>query len=206
MFLIPRSMPITKTKEKGRLLIPREKYLVAGAHIGMTSKVAAMKKFVYKVRPNGLAVLDISELDRRIGYAASLLAEAKRPMVVCRKEIGWEAVKKFAEVTGAQAILGRFMPGSLTNPSYEHYSEPDVILIIDPIADKQAILEAANARVPIIGLADTSHDPTFIDLVLPCNNKGKKSLALIFWGLANSLLENQDKKLEAKMEDFGWEE
>ena len=194
---------VKKTKE--RLIIPREKYLAAGAHIGMTFKTAPMKKFIYKIRPNGLAVLNIGELDRRIGLAANLIANAKYPLVVCRKEIGWDAVKKFGKVTGAKVITGRFMPGSLTNPSYKHFFEPDLVMIVDPVADKQAIKEATEIRVPIIGLADTSHDPAYIDLVMPCNNKGKKALALVFWGIAQQLAEKKKEKFETKPEEFGWE-
>jgi small subunit ribosomal protein S2 len=195
-----------KAAERERLLIPREKYLAAGAHIGMTSKVAQMKKFIYKVRPNGLAVLNIGELDKRLSCAGAMLALAKKPLVVSRKDIGWDPVRKFCELTGAKMVLGRFMPGSLTNPSYKHYTEPDLVIVVDPIADRQAILEAADTRVPIIGLADTSHDPAFLDVVLPCNNKGKKAIALVFWGLASAMFEKQGKPLEAKLEDFGWGE
>jgi len=192
-----------QTKE--RLIISREKYLAAGAHIGMTFKTAAMKRFIYKVRPNGLAVLNIGELDRRIGLAANMFATAKSPLIVCRKDIGWDAVRKFSELTGIRVQTGRFMPGSLTNPDYEDFTEPDLIMSIDPIVDHQALLEAAKARVPIISLADTSHDTTYIDLILPCNNKGKKSLALIFWGIASQMALKQNKEFTAKIEDFAWE-
>ena len=104
----------TTAKEKEHLLIPREKYLASGAHIGMTTRVAQMDKFIYKVRSNGLAVINIGELDRRIECVGVMLSKAKRPLVVCRKEIGWDVVKKFSDVTGVKFILGRFMPGSLT--------------------------------------------------------------------------------------------
>lgn len=194
-----------KPAAKERLIVPREKYLAAGAHIGMTFKTAAMKKFIYKIRPNGLAVLNIGELDRRIGLAANMFANAKNPLVVCRKDIGWDAVNKFGQITGIPVQIGRFMPGSLTNPAYENFSEPDLTMAIDPIADHQALLESAKARIPIISLADTSHDTSFIDLVLPCNNKGKKSLALIFWGIASQLATKQNKEFTYKPEDFGWE-
>ncbi|MEM7813344.1 MAG: 30S ribosomal protein S2 [Candidatus Aenigmatarchaeota archaeon] len=194
-----------KAPAKERLMIPRTMYLAAGTHIGMTFKTASMARFIYNVRPNGLAVLNIGELDRRIGLAASMIANAKTPLIVCRKDIGWAAVRKFGEVTGVKFQTGRFMPGSLTNPTYAEFTEPDLILAIDPVADRQAILEAAKARIPIISLADTSHDTSYIDLVLPCNNKGKKSLALVFWGIASQLAAKQGKEFTLKVEDFGWE-
>src|SRR3990172_2680833 len=106
-----------KEEEKGeKLIISRDKYLTAGAHIGMTFKTASMTRFIYKVRPNGLAVLNIGMLDQRIGLAANILMQSERPLIVSRKEIAWDAVRKFSAVTGIRVLTGRFMPGSLTNP------------------------------------------------------------------------------------------
>ncbi len=189
-----------------KLLLPRETYLSAGVHIGMTSKTADMKRFIYKVRPNGLAVLNVGILDRRISYAANFLAGKKDILVVSRKDSSPEAVKKFADVVGARAIVGRFMPGSLTNPTYRDFFEPEVLIVTDPMADKQAIKEAVEMRIPIIGLADTFNETSYIDIVLPCNNKGKKSLALVFWLLAKLIAEKRDTsaKFELKPEDFGY--
>ncbi|MBI4018529.1 MAG: 30S ribosomal protein S2 [Candidatus Aenigmarchaeota archaeon] len=200
---------IAKTEAKAKkekLLIPREKYLSAGVHIGLTTKTADMKRFIYKIRPNGLAVLNVGMIDRRVGYAAGMLAGKKNILVVSRKENGQASVKKFAEVTGSKVIVGRFMPGTLTNPHSQDFFEPDVLVVTDPLADKQAIKEAYNMRIPIIGLVDTFNELAHLDFVIPCNNKGKKSLAIIYWLLAKLLLEKRGEKLEAKPEDFGYEE
>jgi small subunit ribosomal protein S2 len=190
---------------KGKLLIPREKYLSAGVHIGMATKTADMERFIYKIRPNGLAVLNVGLLDRRIAFAANVISNTNKVLVVARKENAQEAVNKFSELTGIKAIPGRFMPGSLTNPSYKHFFEPELLVVTDPFADKQAIKEAKQMRIPIIGLCDTFNETSFIDLVLPCNNKGKKSLSLIFWILAKLIVEKRGDKFDAKPEDFGWE-
>jgi len=194
---------MVKTSEK--LLIPREKYLSAGVHIGMTNKTADMKRFIYKVRPNGLAVLNIGLLDKRIECASNLLADTKKILVVSRKEIGHDAIKKFSEVTGAKCVTGRFMPGSLTNPTYKSFFEPDILIVTDPLADKQAIKEAVQMRIPIIGMADTFNETSFIDIIIPCNNKGKKSLALVYWLLAKMIKEKHGEKYEGVPEDFGFE-
>jgi len=192
---------MTKTK----LLIPREKYLSAGVHIGMTTKTANMKRFIYKIRPNGLAVLNVGLLDKRIGYAANMLSAAKHLLIVTRKDSSQKPVEKFAEVIGAKAIVGRFMPGSLTNPSFKSFFEPDMLFVTDPLADRQAIKEALKIRIPIVGLADTFNETTYIDTIIPCNNKGKKSLALIFWLLAKIIIESRNEKFDLKPEDFGFE-
>ena len=189
---------------KTKLLIPREKYLSAGVHIGMTSKTADMKRFIYKVRPNGLAVLNVGMLDKRIEHAANMLAPMKKMLIVSKKENGQEPAKKFAETVSAKAIVGRFMPGSLTNPSYKHFFEPEATIVVDPAADKQAIKESITMRIPIIGLADTFNDTSYIDVVLPCNNKGKKSVALILWLLAKLIKEKRSEEFSATPEDFGY--
>src|SRR3989344_6071893 len=104
-----------------KLIIPREKYLSAGVHIGLAARTADMKRFIYKIRDNGMAVLNIGLLDKRISYAANMIAGANNVLVVSRKEIGRTPAKKLAEHIGAKAITGRFMPGSLTNPSYRDF-------------------------------------------------------------------------------------
>lgn len=197
----------TKTRPKGKskLLIPREMYLSAGVHIGMASKTADMKPFIYKIRPNGLAVLNVGVLDMRLGYVAKLLAKKKDILVVSRKENGHVPAKKFADLVGIRAVAGRFMPGSLTNPTYRDFFEPDVLFATDPAADKQAIKEAVSMRIPIIALCDTFNETKFVDVVLPCNNKGKKSLALVYWLLAKLILEERGEKFDATIEDFGYQ-
>ncbi len=199
---------VVKAKEsKERLLIPREKYLSAGVHIGMTLKTADMKRFIYKVRPTGLAVLNIGMLDRKIDVVSTMLASMQKILVVSTKDNGSETVKKFADVIGAKAIVGRFMPGSLTNPTYKEFFEPEVLIVTDPSTDKQAIKEAVQMRIPIIGMADTFNETAYMDIVIPCNNKGKKSLALIYWLLAKLITEKRSPgaKFELKPEDFGYE-
>lgn len=192
--------------KKEKLLIPREKYLSAGVHIGMTSKTANMKKFIYKVRSNGLAVLNIGVLDKRLGLAANMLSGAQKIMIVSKKEVGREAAEKFAESLGVKCISGRFMPGSLTNPRYRDFYEPDVLIVTDPLADSQAIKEALQMQIPIIGLCDTFNETSYIDLVLPCNNKGKKSVGMILWGLAKISKELRGEEFTATPEDFGYSE
>ena len=132
------------------LLVSKQDYLSAGIHIGMKSKTADMKKFIYKVREDGLAVLDLKMLDDRIKTAAKFLSNAKKIMAVGRKSNVHIPIKKFAEVVGADYVIGRFMPGTLTNPSYKNYTEPDVILLTDPLSDYQTLKEALDSRIPIV--------------------------------------------------------
>ncbi|MCD6557481.1 MAG: 30S ribosomal protein S2 [Candidatus Aenigmarchaeota archaeon] len=191
-------------KEKD-MLVPREQYLKAGAHIGMTFKTADMQRFIYKIRPNGLAVLNIGILDKHIHAAVKMLARSKKILAVSRKENGRKPVKAFAKAVGGKCIAGRFMPGSLTNPNFKDFFEPEIIVITDPAIDKQALKEAVKIRIPIIALCDTFNQTSFVDLVIPCNNKGKKSLGLIYYILAKYTLKERGQDVDAaklKLEDF----
>ena len=132
-----------------------EQYLSAGMHIGMKQQTKDMKRFIYKIRDDGLAVLDLQTIDNRIKITANFLKDYNKIMVVSRKGVGQKAVKKFAEAVGAKAVMGRFLPGTITNPSFKGYYGPDVLIVTDPLVDKQAVVEAMKMRIPIIALVDT---------------------------------------------------
>ncbi len=190
-----------------KLLIPQEDYLSCGVHIGMKSKTASMKKFIYKIRDDGLSVLNLKLLDKRIAIATKFLVKNKKILIVGRKTNSHKGVRKLAEIIGADSILGRFMPGTLTNPNYSKFLEPDVILLTDPMSDKQALKEAVDSRIPVVALCDTFNDTRNIDLVIPCNNKGRKSLGLVYWLLAKEIMKSRgEKEFTYKKEEFIAEE
>jgi small subunit ribosomal protein S2 len=191
--------------------MPREEYLASGIHIGMKQRVADMKEFIYKIRDDGLSVLNLSKIDERIRIAAKFLTRCDKIMVVGRKTVSHDAIKKFGELVGAKVNVGRFLPGTLTNPSFKNYFEPDVLVVIDPLVDYQAMKEAITARIPIIAVCDTFNETKDIDLIIPANNKGKKALATLFWLLAREVLKGReviksDSEFKYKIEDFGGNE
>ena len=191
-----------------KLLIPREEYLASGIHIGMKQRTAQMKEFIYKIRPDGLAVLNLGKVDQRIRTAAKFLGRLTRILVVSRKAVAIDAIKKFGEVINVQAVTGRFMPGTLTNPKYKKFFETDAIVIVDSLVDYQALAEAVKARVPVVAICDTFNETRDIDIILPANNKGKRALATLFWLLAREILKERgtiksDKEFTHKIEDFG---
>lgn len=188
-----------------------EQFLSAGMHIGMKQQTKQMKKFIYKIRDDGLAVLDLQTIENRINLAGKFIARFKRVMVVSRKSVAWKSATRFAEVVNGKAIIGRFLPGTITNPSFPGYYEPDILIVTDPLIDEQAIKEAIKMRIPIIALCDTSNETGSIDVIIPVNNKGRKSLALAYWLLARETLKNKgeiktDEEFKLKPEEFESEE
>jgi len=195
--------------EEESFLVPLEEYLKVGLHIGTKFKTKDMAPFIYKVRPDGLSVLNVQEIDKRIKLAANFLSQYQPEdiLVVCRRENGWKAVNIFSNLTGIKSFTGRYPPGVLTNPALDNFIETKLILVVDPWPDKNAIGDAAKLGIPVIALCDTNNDCKNIDLVVPCNNKGKKSLGLLFWILAKEyLIAHKKIKNETEMsqsiEDF----
>ncbi len=184
------------------LLIAEDLYLTSGVHIGTQQKSADMRKFIFKVRNDGLYVLDIKSTDDRIRVAANFLAgfEPERVLVVCQRQYGQKPAHTFSKNIGAKSMVGRFVPGTLTNPRLPTYFEPDIIVVTDPSADQQALREAVNIGIPVVALCDANNDLKFVDLAIPANNKGRRSLALVYWLLTREVV--KAKKIITRDDEF----
>jgi small subunit ribosomal protein S2 len=191
------------------LLLPQDTLLSAGVHIGTRMRTKDMDPFIYRVRADGLFVLDVKKTDERIRVAAKFLArfEPSKVAAVAGRLYGHSPVEKFCEVVGATPIVGRFIPGMLSNPLYPDRIEPGVIIVSDPKADVQAVKEASSIGIPVIALCSTDNDFSFVDLVIPTNNKGRRALAVIYWLLARQILRERgeippDGDISQSIEDF----
>jgi len=175
---------------EGELLLPQDTMLSAGIHIGTRMKTKDMDPFIYRVRPDGLFVLDVKKTDERIRTAAKFLArfEPSKVVAVAARLYGREPIRRFCEVTKATPIIGRFIPGMLSNPLYSGRIEPNVVIVSDPKADVQAVKEAGAIGVPVIALCSTDNEFAGVDFVIPTNNKGRRALAVVYWLLARQIL------------------
>lgn len=200
--------PQPEPAESG-LLIPEELYLTSGVHIGTQQKSADMKEFIFKVRSDGLYVLDVKKTDERIRVAAKFLAgyDPARVLVVSARQYGQKPAKVFGKTLGTTVIAGRFVPGTLTNPILPQFVEPEVIFVTDPAADEQALREALNVGIPIVGICDANNETRNVDLVVPSNNKGRRALATIYWLLTREVQRakgqiQSDEDFKLTVEDF----
>jgi small subunit ribosomal protein S2 len=185
-------------------LVPLDVYEQHAVHIGTNQKSADMKQFLDTIRQDGagLHLIDVHQTDARIRTVVKFLSryESERILVVSARQYGQRPARKFAESIGAMRIVGRFIPGTLTNPKLRTYIEPDVILVTDPAADSQALSEAVKTGLPVVGICDANNRLRNVDLALPANNKGRRSLALVYWLLAREML-----KIRGAVSDADWE-
>jgi small subunit ribosomal protein S2 len=187
--------------EETSLLLPFETYEENAVNIGTQQKSADMARFIDTVRDDGLYLLDVNMTDSRIRTTAEFLNkfEAPRIMVVSARQYGQRPARKFAEAVGAHSAVGRFIPGSLTNPALRSYVEPDILFVTDPAADQQALKEAVNTGLPVVGIVDANNNLRNVDIAVPANNKGRRSLALVYWLLAREVL-----KVRGETTDEDW--
>ena len=186
------------------MLLPQETYLVHKVNIGALQKSADMKPFLSDDSDGtGLHLIDLEQTDARMRIVSQFLDrfDPSRILVVSARQYGQRPARLFAEAIGANAAVGRFIPGSLTNPALSSYVEPDVLFVTDPAADQQALIEAVNTGLPIIGLVDANNNLRNVDIAIPANNKGRRSLALVYWLLAREVL-----KIRGETTDESWAE
>ncbi len=187
-----------------------EKYVLStGIRVGTQVKTKFMIPFITKATNEGLYIIDSKKTLSRIQTAAKFINRAtiSKVLICSGREYASTPIEKFCELTGATPMLGRFMPGTLTNPLLPYYIEPELVVASDPQVDEQAILEATNAGIPVIAISNTDNVTSKVDLVIPANNRGRKSLAAIYWLLAREILLQKeslktDEPMKYEIDDF----
>ena len=191
------------------LLLPQEILLSAGVHIGTRIKTQDMEPFIYKVRPDGLFVLDMEQMNERIKMAARFMSrlDMSKIVVASSKRYGRNPVEKFCEMLGCRPYIGRFTSGSFTNPEYADFFEPVAVIVTDSLADQQIVEEASQIGIPVVALCSTDNSLKNVDLVIPVNNKGRRSLAIVYWLLVREIMRERGTlpasgEFGATIEDF----
>ena len=189
---------------KEETLIPLEDYIKCAVHLGTKVITPHMRKFVYKRRADGLAVINTIFIDQKLRGAIAFLKDydPEKVYLVCRREAGWEAAKKFGELTGIKTFTKKYSPGITTNLSLSDFFEAELTIIGDPWMDKNALQDTIKLKKPVLGLCDTNNFTFGVTKIIPCNNKSSKSIGCMLFILAREYCKIKGKPFSAKMEDF----
>jgi small subunit ribosomal protein SAe len=168
-----------------------KKFLSSGTHLGAQNVDKLMESYVYKRKSDGIHIINLRKTWEKLILAARIIAGVENPADVCvisSRPYGTRAALKFAQATGATPIAGRFTPGTFTNQIQKAFREPRLLVATDPQFDNQAITEASYVNLPVIALCNTDSPSKYIDVAVPCNNKGVQSIGTMWWMLAREVL------------------
>ncbi len=193
------------TKEDQTILTSLEDYIKTAAYLGTKVITPTMRKYVYRRRLDGLAILNTLLVDKKLAEGIEFIKQFKPSdwTLVCKREAGWRGAKMFAELTGVRTYTKKYPSGVLTNTVLDDFIETKMVLISDPWLDKNALADSRNIRIPVVAICDTNNHTADCDVVIIGNNKSNKSMGLFFWLLAREYMKAHgiDKPVPS-LEDF----
>jgi ribosomal protein uS2 len=194
----------SKTKTEGETLIPLEDYIKCAVHLGTKVITPHMREYVYKRRADGLAVINTVAINEKLEDAIEFITkyDPEQIYLVCKREAGWDAARKFEQATGILTFTKKYPPGVTTNLEFEDFFEKELTIICDPWIDKNALVDTARLKKPVLSLCDTNNFTTHITELIPCNNKSAKSIGCILFILAREYTKAKKIPFEYDLQDF----
>ncbi|AEA38956.1 40S ribosomal protein SSA (nucleomorph) [Cryptomonas paramecium] len=172
-----------------------KKMILCDCHLGLNYCTNDMKMYVWKMRQDGIFIFNVLEIFKRIKIAAKAVASVRNKeeviVVSCSNE-NMASVLRFSSYTGCKVILGKWVPGRITNQFCKDFIQPRLVIVADCSSGSQAISEASKVGLPVIAFCNTDTLLKFVDIVIPLNNKNKYSTAFSWWLLTREVLFSRD--------------
>ncbi len=193
-----------KAKKRTDMLIPLEDYVKTGIYLGTRVVTPDMKQFVYRRRADGLAIFNTDLIDQKIKEGIDYLSkfDAKNVILVCKRQSGWKAAKKFEELTGIRAFTKKYPAGILTNTQLKDFFENELSIITDGWLDKNALKDTLDVHKKVLMICGTNNFAKGADQVIIGNNKSGKSVGLIFYLLTRGYC--KAKGIQADIPEMDW--
>ena len=165
---------------------------------------------------NGIHIIDLNKTLAHLRRAANVIEGiVERGGIVLflgTRDGQKRALEEAAKRVHGYYVSSRWIPGTLTNPteisgvwekqeidfydrptgrvlsSEENMSivKPDLLVVLNPTENRNALREAMKARVPTIGIIDTDSEPSFVTYPIPGNDDSYRSVNLILGVLARA--------------------
>ena len=195
---VPKSEELkeqVKIKKKEDMLVHLDEYVKAGIYLGTKVVTPTMKPFVYRRRADGLAIFNTNTIDEKLKEGIKFLSKFKPEdvILVCKREAGWKAVRKFGELTGVRVFAKKYPAGILTNTKLPDFFENELTIVTDVWLDKNALSDTLKVHKKVLMICDTNNFSKGADKVIIGNNKSAKSLGLIFYLLARGYMKAKDR-------------
>mmetsp|Transcript_13751 Transcript_13751/g.28305 ORF Transcript_13751/g.28305 Transcript_13751/m.28305 type:complete len:200 (-) Transcript_13751:212-811(-) len=173
-----------------------KKLLLCNCHLGARRCESLMTNYTWRKRKDGIYIINIAKTIEKIRLAARAVVAIRNPnniLVISTNSIGQRAAMRFSYYTGCQLVVGRWIPGKLTNQFCKDYSEPQLIILTNPFFDSQPLSEASFVNIPSIAFCNTDTSLKYVDISIPGNNRNRYSVAFLWWMLTKEVLKLKGK-------------